>query len=179
MFEEKWALVNGSNGNYSISNMGRLRSNQRITIRKDGKRLPVKAKILKQANDSTGYKRCALSGVGTCKVHRLVALAFVPNPNNYPEVNHKDGNKANNNINNLEWVTHQQNTQHAHKNGLVNHWKKVSDLTIQTIRTDYVPNSRKFGTCALALKHGLSSSYVWRVIKGQKRKNCGRKLKEE
>lgn len=55
----------------------------------------------------------------TSYIHRLLAIHFIPNPDNLPEVNHKDGNKLNNSIENLEWCTHKENMQHAHNNGLI------------------------------------------------------------
>lgn len=74
-------------------------------------------KILKGSVSEHGYKYYRLSKNGEKKMfyaHRLVAEAFIPNPNNYSIVNHKDGNKLNNNIDNLEWVTYSDNTQHWH-----------------------------------------------------------------
>ena len=71
--------------------------------------------------NSIGYLRVLLSSGGSTKqlfIHRLVADAFVPNPDNKPEVNHIDGNKENNNANNLEWVTRSENENHAYKTGL-------------------------------------------------------------
>jgi len=74
-------------------------------------------KFLKQQTDKQGYKTIKLydDGDGTYKrykIHRLVAITYIPNPNNLLQVNHKDGNKQNNHVDNLEWVTPKENTQH-------------------------------------------------------------------
>ena len=77
--------------------------------------------------DGCGYLRVGLRNDKyiTKKVHRLVAEAFIPNPNNFGEVNHKDGNKANNNVANLEWVDRKQNLQHSWDSGLREHHREV------------------------------------------------------
>lgn len=79
-------------------------------------------KYVAQRIGPKGYYHVNLSIGGKCKtyqVHRLIAKAFIPNPQNFPVINHKDGNKLNNHIDNLEWCTYQYNTQHADKNGLI------------------------------------------------------------
>lgn len=71
--------------------------------------------------DSHGYRAvelCINNNRYTVGVHRLVALAFIPNPENKPEVNHKDRNRSNNNVDNLEWVTQSENVAHAYRNGV-------------------------------------------------------------
>lgn len=96
--------------NYLITNHGNV-----ISLKFE------KEKILKSNNDRKGYLLLNLYNKGiakTCKVHRLVATAFIPNPNNKPEVNHKDGNKQNNCVDNLEWVSKSENHLHAFKLGL-------------------------------------------------------------
>lgn len=79
--------------------------------------------VKSQYISSTGYYMISVTCNGRSKpkrVHRIIAEVFIPNPDNKPDVNHKDGNKLNNSISNLEWVTHSENMKHAFKNGLAN-----------------------------------------------------------
>lgn len=83
--------------------------------------------VLKGKTDRYGYKAVLLCVGGQRKhitVHRLVALTFIPNPENKPTVNHKDGDKQNNSVDNLEWATHSENNQHRFDSGLVIAWNK-------------------------------------------------------
>ncbi len=109
--KEIWKPVPEYEGIYEVSNLGRIKSLSR------GKR---KEKIL---NPNSGrYKNVFLSKNGDyCKMllHRIVAIVFIPNPENKPQVNHKDGNKFNNEVSNLEWCTHQENMNHAYVTGLI------------------------------------------------------------
>lgn len=109
MEEEIWKDVKGYEGLYQISNFGRVKS------------LVYKGKIKELQTDKNGYARTSLwkKNNGSLKqVHRLVAIAFIPNPQNKSQVNHIDGNKKNNNVNNLEWVTPSENSIHAYRMGL-------------------------------------------------------------
>lgn len=106
--EEIWKDINEYNGIYQISNFGRIK---RL---KD--KYHIKDKILKPFITETGYLRISLCNKNikkTYRVHRLVAEAFIPNLNNLPCINHKDENKQNNNVNNLEWCTHQYNNTYG------------------------------------------------------------------
>lgn len=119
---EEWRDIKGYEGIYQVSNLGRVRSLDRFVRtheRFGGTRL-VKGKI-KSLPLLVGYPTVNLDKDYKHKVeyvHRLVAEAFIPNPENKPEVNHKDANKTNNNAENLEWVTHLENVQHSERLGL-------------------------------------------------------------
>lgn len=116
-----WKPIKGYIGYYEISNKGTVKSLKRNIILKNGCKRCLKKKILKSSPNSDGYKEVTLSRDGKDKdfyVHRLVAQAFLPNPDNLPEVNHKSGIKTDNTAENLEWVTHQANVIHAYKTGL-------------------------------------------------------------
>lgn len=117
---EFWKDIEGYEGLYQVSNLGRVRSLDRVVyqIQKGGKLTPMmyKGQILKMIHKPTGYVFCSLSKDNiqeTKLVHRLVAEAFIPNPNNYPCVNHKDENKLNNVVENLEWCTHRYNVNYG------------------------------------------------------------------
>lgn len=105
--QEEWRDIEGYK-NYQVSNMGRVKSLGNDKSRKE--------KILKQRKNNKGYLMVALWKDGkskTCTVHRLVAQAFIDNPNNHPQVNHKDENKTNNAVSNLEWCTNSYNQKYG------------------------------------------------------------------
>ena len=109
---EEWKPIEESNNIYSASNMGRIKNN-------------ITGNVLKPIDFSKGYKKVNLHLENgkrlTRQVHRLVAMAFIPNPENKPEVNHKNGNKSDNRVDNLEWVTSEENRKHAYDTGLQRH----------------------------------------------------------
>jgi hypothetical protein len=122
---EIWKDVSGYEGLYQVSNLGRVKSVPRCdkvtytsgTVWYRNR----KGRIIHQNNHLNGYKLVNLCKDGTSKtyfVHRLVANAFLPNPSSLPQVNHKDGDKDNNSIENLEWCTCKENVKHAFLIGL-------------------------------------------------------------
>jgi len=109
--------IKGCEGVYQISNLGRVKGLSRTIIRSNGCPQSIKEKILKQS-DCGRYLHIVLSINNirtTKKIHRLVAIAFIPNPSNKEQVNHKDFNTTNNSIDNLEWVTPRENQTHSRK----------------------------------------------------------------
>ncbi len=99
---------------YQASNLGRIKSLRTFKYSKTkNKKIEVfREKMLKPQKDKMGYLRITCM-YGTKKVHRLVALAFIPNPNNYKEINHKDENKENNHVDNLEWCDRKYNINYG------------------------------------------------------------------
>ena len=103
--------------------------------------------MLKQSLNDKGYPIVNIAGK-IRRVHRLVADRYIPNPDNKPQVNHKDGNKLNNNVSNLEWVTNQENRNHAVKYGLqINGercpWSKLSKSDVEFIRNNKTLSQRE------------------------------------
>ena len=116
--KEIWKDIEGYEGMYQVSNMGRVRSVERTAWNGKGYRT-VAERILKAGNSGLGYLVVTLCKEGENKnhlIHRLVAKAFLPNADNLPEVNHKDENKENNKAENLEWVTCSENINHGTRN---------------------------------------------------------------
>ena len=120
LMEEIWKDVVGYEGLYQVSNHGRVKSLEHFVPSIGGAIRKSPSKILTNCFDNNYYHVTLYKG-GRKKiflVHRLVAEAFIPNPNNLPQVNHKDGNKLNNNATNLEWCSAQDNILHAFATGL-------------------------------------------------------------
>jgi len=112
---EIWKDIPGYEGYYQVSNIGRVKSLSRKVYNREGYHIS-KERILKQHSNKGGYRRTRLLKNGIFKtlfVHRLVALAFIPNPNKYPDINHKDENPSNNCVENLEWCTEKYNMNYG------------------------------------------------------------------
>lgn len=148
---------------YYVSNFGNIKGRS--------------GKILKLHTNKNGYFNVTVypngkhNGCKCLKIHRLVAKAFIPNPNNLPIINHIDGNKLNNNVSNLEWCTYSYNTKHAYDNklrlsskGCNNVNSKLSKSDVEWIRQHYIPNSKKYGTRALAKRFKIHHSNISRLI---------------
>lgn len=159
---EEWKDIKGYEGMYRISNKGNLysyKSNRLLNIQKTKK----------------GYAISIISNQGAKGkvIHRLVASAFIPNPENKPQVNHKDGNKLNNNVENLEWCTGSENVQHAQDNnlsasvkGIKNSQSKLTDQAVLDIRETYKINPKtKLKT--LAEKYKVTQALI-SLIKNNK-----------
>jgi len=129
--EEIWKDVTDFEGLYQVSNLGRVKSLDRLTEHKNGKIVPKKGRFLKPDLSGGNYGRVTLRDKDFSKrnfVHRLVAFEFLGNPfkgdaslKGKTEVNHKDGNTLNNALTNLEWVTKSENMLHARENGFTTH----------------------------------------------------------
>ena len=163
---EEWRDIKGYEGYYQVSSFGRVRS---FHHRKIHVLIP---------RVSFGYLKVPLCrGKGDENVffvHILVARTFISNPSNKKIVNHKDGNKQNNHVDNLEWVTQSENLKHAYKTGLLKIARgtespraKLTEDEVRYIRKVYKPHDRNFGAVALAETLGVSKYTVSNVIHGK------------
>ena len=137
---EIWKPIKGFEGLYEISNTGLVKSLRREVPNNGGISI-VKEKILKPQKEKNGYLRIGLNKRNKkymFLIHRLVAESFIPNVNNYAEINHKDGNKSNNNVDNLEWCSRSYNIKHSYINKLRN-----TDINRKNAKKMIEKNKRK------------------------------------
>ena len=116
---EFWKDIPGYEGLYEVNNEGKVKRLERVIIRSNGRLQVIEEKILTPKVDKDGYLFVGLRKDGVrrhLKVHRLVALTFIPNPESLPQVNHKDEDKANNKVENLEWCTAEYNINYGTRN---------------------------------------------------------------
>jgi len=173
---EIWKEIEGTNGAYLVSNLGRVKS-LNFRMQKGNEKIMVGGK------DEKGYVVVTISvlkGRKTQKVHRLVAKAFVPNPNGFREVNHIDGNKENNAADNLEWTTRKGNMAHANRMGAMNNARsELQKWNDENWKIPVVATNVKTGEEILydslteaAERCGVELSHVSQCVSG-KRKTTG------
>lgn len=181
MSREIWEDIENFKGVYQVSNKGRVRSLDRSIIDCLGRCQFKRGKLLKLYKGKTGYFVVDLKTNDIrkmAKVHILLAQAFIPNPENKLQVNHKDGIKTNNNLTNLEWNTPSENLKHAYDNGLLKphmlgkrgakHPRHKKVMQIKNNRTIKIYN----GSNEAARKTGLNQRNISTVCLG-KRKTAG------
>ena len=177
MMQEVWKDIKGMEGCYQISNKGRVKALERVVLRSVNGNIHIKEHIVKGSKDTKGYLQldARVDGKRIVKlIHRLVAEAFIDNPNKYEQVNHKDGNKLNNDVSNLEWVTATENIRHACRTGLhkpnygVEHGNhKLTNDAVRYIRANYKLGDKEFGAKALAKKFNVTTTPILLVAKGK------------
>lgn len=140
--QEIWKDIPDTNGLYSASNMGRFKRTGVSIIDSIGRVQCHREKILKKSYYSNGYERVRICVNGCGKdllAHRILAILFIPNPDDKSEVNHINGTKADNRLDNLEWVTPKENSKHSLQNGLAisgsrSHFSKLTEVDVIEIR---------------------------------------------
>jgi len=156
--QELWKPVVGCECYAEVSNLGQVRTLPRIVQRKDGRLQSVKGKILKQTpiskklGDYVGVGWSVNSNSYGGLVHRIVAEAWIPNPNDLPQVNHKDGNKQRCEVSNLEWITSSDNQKHAYATGL------------RQPASDAIANSSKIQSQSKSIRC-ISNTTVYRSVR--------------
>lgn len=151
---------------------------ERVDVREDGRVFSRLSGRERKVNSLvSGYKRVGISlpdGLKFFTVHRLVARKYIPNPDNLPCVNHKDGNKLNNHKDNLEWCTHRENSQHASSLGLMvqkfgedNPQSKLTLEDVEYCRRVYIPRDKEFGGSALARRFGVAQQVMSKALLNQ------------
>lgn len=167
---EIWKDIEGYEGFYQISNLGRTRSVDRI----DSSGNRRKGRIRKPHFTKFGYALVNLCKEGKVKhflVHRLVAIAFIPNSENKEQVNHIDGNKKNNRLDNLEWATRSENVLHAldtgllNTRGVLNNKSKVNEIQVRKIRMLRETDPKKYTYKVLGKMFGISSVMAGDIVK--------------
>jgi hypothetical protein len=171
---EVWKSIEGYETLYEVSNLGNVKSlNRQVLGKLTSSTRSVKERILKPKTSKYGYLEVSLHKEGklsTKRVNRLVAIAFITNVNNYPQVNHIDGDKLNNKIDNLEWVSNSMNQIHAHKTGLKRSLKGENSNRAILTNEKVLDMKNKYESGSkikdLHKEFGIKYTTCWHIIKG-------------
>lgn len=161
---EYWKDIQDYEGIYEVSTYGRVRRKSTGYTHK-------------QRLDKDGYVKVTLTVEGKAKdfkVHRLVALAFIPNPEGKPTVNHRNGYKDENHWANLEWATRSEQVQHSYDLGLkspIYTTRKLTDDEVRRIRGRYIKGSLTDGSGALSREYGITDANILKIVKRISYKN--------
>jgi hypothetical protein len=174
MTREIWKDVNGYEGVYQVSNHGRLKGLGREVFTKTNKTYYIPERIIASTINSRGYRMASLwfNGKGKLKLlHRIIAETFIPNPENLPQVNHIDGNKLNNDISNLEWVTSQDNIIHAYNHNLIHPAlginRNVGHFVEEDIKRIRQMALEGMSQRKIAAEYGVQQNSIWLILKGK------------
>lgn len=160
---EIWEDIPNYQNFYQANPCGLIKSLPKSLRVKNGFRV-TKELIIANTNNGNGYLVCSLSKNTKRKsilLHRIIAMTFIPNPNNLPEVNHKDGNKNNNHVDNLEWCARQENIDHSWDKKLTNcigekhHNSKLNNQKVKEIRDKYSLGNYSYSKLAKEYETGL------------------------
>lgn len=165
-----WVDIKGFEGKNAVSFCGKIRSLDKVAMAGSRGMVLYKGKILKPRFDKDGYLRVGLNNNKKKimkRVHRLVAEVFIPNLNNYPQVNHKNGIKSDNRIENLEWCSCLHNVRHALESGLCysrvgenNNMSKLSKDQVVKIKKELLQHFRYDD---IAKKYNVHKRTIWRI----------------
>lgn len=159
--KETWKNIEGYETFYKISNLGRVKSLAKTITRKDGEVRNLSEKIIKPFLTKKGYKQIVLTKDGDKKkhyIHRLVALAFISNPDQLPEVNHINEDKLDNAVENLEWLSRLDNMRHGTLQARLAETRKLrievldSAGTVLEVSKGLVDTAKKYNTSAYSIK---------------------------
>lgn len=169
--EEIWKGISNYQGLYEVSSLGNIRSLDRTSwSSKRNCLVNRKGNNLKKVISKRGYLQVSLCNKGiikNCRINRLVASAFIPNPENKPYVNHIDADKTNNCFYNLEWCTAKENTYHAFSNGLMNPEKGEEHYNSRLTNADIIEiRSMNLSNTKISKIYNVSSTVISKIKRG-------------